>query len=206
MMVADPEGIKDESPRAATRERNDAIAFIFPGRIFALSEEQKVASGPMVCRMRTASAIEQFPTFNKAPHHPGVTSFKRLNPNVMARIKATSVDEYILSAPAPVQDKLMEIRALLKSVAPKAVEAIKWGIPVLEEGRILFAYSAHKTHMNFMPTGPALKPFTKELAHYKTGKDTVQFPYDKPLPKALIRKIAQYRVKDLRENDAKWMY
>ncbi len=41
-----------------------------------------------------------------------------------------------------------------------------------------------------MPTQPALKPFKKELADYKTGKDTIQFPYNKALPQALIRKIA----------------
>jgi hypothetical protein len=29
---------------------------------------------------------------------------------------------------------------------------------------------------------------------------------DKPLSKALIKKIAAYRVKDVRENDARWMY
>jgi uncharacterized protein YdhG (YjbR/CyaY superfamily) len=57
-----------------------------------------------------------------------------------------------------------------------------------------------------MPTGPAIEPFKEELAEYKTGKDTIQFPYDKPLPEELIRKIALYRAIDVRENDALWMY
>ena len=57
-----------------------------------------------------------------------------------------------------------------------------------------------------MPTGPALEPFSKELAEYKTGKDTIQFPYDKPLPKALIRRIASYRAKQVRDEDARGMY
>lgn len=57
-----------------------------------------------------------------------------------------------------------------------------------------------------MPTGPAMEPFKEELTEYKTGKDTIQFPYNKPLPKELIRKIAAYRAMDVRENDAKWMY
>lgn len=100
---------------------------------------------------------------------------------------------------------LRELRAILKSVAPKATEALKWGSPVFMEERILFAYSAFKTHLNFFPTHSALAPFKKELAKYVTGKDTVQFPYDRPLPKALIRKIAAYRAKDVRERGAKWM-
>lgn len=101
---------------------------------------------------------------------------------------------------------LLELRALLREVAPRATEALKWGSPILEERRILFAYSAYKTHLNFMPTKPAMKPFAKELAGYKTGKDTIQFPYGKPLPKALIRKIAVFRVKQVRETDARWRY
>lgn len=124
----------------------------------------------------------------------------------MPKAKPTTVAEYISAAPKEAQKMLRELRAILKKVAPKATEAIKWSSPVLEEKRILFAYTAHKSHLNFMPTGPSLKPFTKELAKYTTGKDTIQFPYDKPLPKALIRKIALFRIKEVKANDAKWMY
>lgn len=75
-----------------------------------------------------------------------------------------------------------------------STETLKWGKPVLEEKRILFSYAAYESHLNFMPTGPAIEPFKKELKEFKTGKDTIQFPYDRPLPEALIRKIAAYRV------------
>ena len=124
----------------------------------------------------------------------------------MSKIKPTNVDEYINAAPTFAQDKLREIRSILKKVAPNATEMIKWGHPVFIENRILFSYSAHKTHINFMPTGPAMKPFMEELSELITGKDTIQIPYDRPLPSILIQKIAEYRIKDVRENDAKWMY
>ena len=124
----------------------------------------------------------------------------------MATKKPTTVTEYINEAPKEAKEKLRELRAILKKVAPKAKESLKWGAPVLEEKRILFSFKAFKSHINFMPTKDSLKPFTEELANYKTGKDTIQFPYDKPLPKALIRKIALHRAKEVRENDAKWMY
>lgn len=119
--------------------------------------------------------------------------------------KPKTIDEYIGAAPEAAQKKLHEIRAILKEVAPNATEAIKWGSPVMEEKRILFAFTAHKSHLNFMPTQSSLLPFSEELAEYKTGKDTIQFPYDKPLPKALIRKIATHRARDVRENGALWM-
>ena len=123
----------------------------------------------------------------------------------MATTKPTTVTEYINAAPGEAQEKLREMRAILKKVAPNAIEALKWGSPVFEEKRILFAYSAYKSHLNFMPTRSALAPFKKELAKYTTGKDTIQFPYDKPLPKGLIRKIAYFRAREVRERDARWI-
>jgi uncharacterized protein YdhG (YjbR/CyaY superfamily) len=124
----------------------------------------------------------------------------------MSNIKPTTVDEYIDAAPKEAQEKLRELRAILKVVAPDAEEKLKWGAPVFEGDRILFAYKAFKSHLNFIPTGPALEPFKKELKEYKTSKDSFQIPYNKPLPKDLISRIAEYRVNDVRENDARWMY
>jgi uncharacterized protein YdhG (YjbR/CyaY superfamily) len=72
----------------------------------------------------------------------------------MSEIRPGTVDEYIEAAPEAGREKLREMRAILQEVAPNAAEALKWGSPVFEDGRILFAYSAHTSHLNFMPTGP----------------------------------------------------
>lgn len=101
--------------------------------------------------------------------------------------------------------KLEDVRKLLKEAAPKATEAIKWGSPVLEDERILFSFSAHKNHINFMPTRSTLEQFRDELKDYKTGRDTVQLPYAKPLPKELIKKLAKYRVQEVNEGSL-WMH
>ncbi len=123
----------------------------------------------------------------------------------MEKIKPATITEYINAAPKEAKEKIQELREVLKEVAPNATETLKWGSPVFEEKRILFSYSAFKSHLNFMPTHSALEPFKSELTDYKTGKDTIQFRYDKPLPKSLIKKIAAYRAKDVRENGALWM-
>lgn len=151
-------------------------------------------------------------TGNRSCYHRNKTHLTHHNSNhtpthsTMSKMKPTTVDEYIDVAPKEAQEKLRELRAILKEVVPVAVEKLKWGSPVFEEKRILFAYTAFKSHLNFFPTGPALEPFREELAKYKTGKESIQLPYDKPLPVELIRKIAEYRAKDVRENDARWMY
>lgn len=119
--------------------------------------------------------------------------------------KATTVSEYIAASPKEARAKLKEMRALLKKAAPGATEAIKWGAPTLAYKRILFAYTAIKGNISFMPTPPVLKAFAKELKEYTVGKATVKFPLEKPLPKGLITKIAKYRIKESKEKDVRWM-
>lgn len=128
-----------------------------------------------------------------------------LDGKVMPRAKPTTVAEYIEAAPPVAQGHLQEMRRLLREVAPEASEALKWGSPVFEDRRILFSYSAHKAHLGFVPTGGALEPFRAELAGYQTGEHSIRFPYATPLPAALIRRIAGYRLNDVRQNDARWI-
>ena len=123
----------------------------------------------------------------------------------MPRIKATTVTEYIAAAPPEARRHLRALRALLRKVAPGATECIKWGVPVFEKKRILFAFAAYRTHVNFMPTPSALKPFRKELAGFRTGRVSIQLPYDQPLPAPLLRRIAAHRARELRGKDVKWM-
>ncbi|MGH8003629.1 MAG: iron chaperone [Limisphaerales bacterium] len=82
----------------------------------------------------------------------------------MAKARPSTVTQYKNAAPKEARSKLRELRAILKKAAPEAKERLKWGAPVFEEKRILFAYSAFKSHLNFFPTHSALAPFKKELA------------------------------------------
>lgn len=120
--------------------------------------------------------------------------------------KPTTVEEYIEQLPEIAQQKIIELRTILKSVVPEARESLKWGKPVFESETILFAYSAHKAHLSFVPTGPSLKPFEKELSEFSNQKDSVQFPYKVMLPEQLIRKIAKFRKDDVELRAAKWKY
>jgi uncharacterized protein YdhG (YjbR/CyaY superfamily) len=119
----------------------------------------------------------------------------------MAGKRPATIAEYIRAAPTDGQPHLRRLYAILKSVAPEAQEAIKWGTPFFVEPRFLFAFSAHKAHLNFAPTPAALRPFHKELEKHKTTKNTLQIPYKKPLPESLIRRIAEYRRRQLRERE-----
>ena len=124
----------------------------------------------------------------------------------MASKHPTTIAEYIQAAPREGQPHLRRLCAILKSVAPEAEAGIKWGTPFFVEPRFLFAFSAHKAHCNFAPTAAALEAFRKELEEHKTTKRFLQIPYNKPLPEDLVRKIAEYRVRIVREraDDAFW--
>ena len=122
------------------------------------------------------------------------------------RRRPTTIAEYIRAAPREGQPHLRRLYTILKSVAPQAEETIKWGTPFFVEPRFLFAFSAHKAHCNFAPTAEALQAFRKELQGHQTTKNYLQIPYDQPLPDDLVRKIAEYRLRHLREreDDAFW--
>ncbi len=124
----------------------------------------------------------------------------------MASKRPATIAEYIRAAPREGQPHLRRLYAILRNVAPEAEEAIKWGTPFFVEPRFLFAFSAHKVHLNFAPTAAALARFGKELEKHKTTKGTLQIPYDEPLPEELVRKIAEYSLRDVRqrEDDAFW--
>ena len=101
---------------------------------------------------------------------------------------------------------MRRLYAILKSVAPEAEEAIQWETPFFVEPRFLFAFFAHKAHLNFAPTPAGLLPFREELKHHRTTASFLQIPFHNPLPEDLIRRIAESRLRvvQVREDDAFW--
>jgi len=105
-----------------------------------------------------------------------------------------SIEDYIASYPKDVQAILERLRALIKTSAPKAEEAMKYGIPTFILYGNLVHFGAFKNHIGFYPTPSGISAFKKELSKYKGAKGSVQFPIDKPLPSGLISKIVKFRV------------
>ncbi|MGQ0699433.1 MAG: iron chaperone [Panacagrimonas sp.] len=124
----------------------------------------------------------------------------------MASKRPTTINEYIRAAPREGQPHLGRMYAILKSVAPEAEEAIKWGTPFFVEPRFLFAFSAHKAHLSFAPTAAALEAFREELEEHQTTKNTLTISFSEPMPEDLVRRIAEYCLRAVRErkDDAFW--
>lgn len=110
----------------------------------------------------------------------------------------TTIDEYIATYPADVQKVLQKVRATIKTAAASADESIGYGIPTFKlNGKNLVHFGGFAHHIGFYPSPSAIVAFNKELAPYKQAKGSVQFPLDQPIPYDLIKRIVQYRVKEL---------
>ena len=118
--------------------------------------------------------------------------------------RPASIAEYINEAPKEARKKLLEMRTCIQRAAPGAKESLKWGVPAFSYHRILVTFAAFEHHIGFYPTPAAVKAFAKELPKFVTGSSSIQFPLDKPLPLALIRRITEFRVEESLQQDAKW--
>ena len=120
----------------------------------------------------------------------------------MAKSHPKTIREYIDMAVLQAKPHLTRIYSILKSVAPQAQEVIKWGTPFFIEPRFLFAFSAHKAHVGFTSSNEVLYPYRKDLKDYEITKmGILKIPYNKPIPEALIKKIAKARVKLVKERE-----
>jgi len=117
----------------------------------------------------------------------------------MSSIKTAPVkntDEYIKQFPPKQQVALEQIRKAIKAAAPGAEEVISYNMPAYKYNGMLVYFAGYEHHIGFYPTPSGIEAFKKELAVYKNAKGSVQFPLDKPMPLALVKKMVQFRVKE----------
>jgi uncharacterized protein YdhG (YjbR/CyaY superfamily) len=107
-----------------------------------------------------------------------------------------NVDEYIALFSDDVQQQLQQLRQAIKEAAPDAAEVISYKMPAYQQNGPLVYFAAYKNHIGFYPTASGISNFVDEFKKYKSSKGAVQFPIDKPLPLALIKKIVKFKLKD----------
>ncbi len=111
------------------------------------------------------------------------------------------VDSYIAGSPQEVRDTLIELRRVIKSVAPKATEKISYGMPFYEyggtgiKGRLIY-FAAFKKHISLFITPWLAKSIPAGMKKYHISKATYQFPLNEPLPLKLIQDTVKTLVKE----------
>jgi len=107
------------------------------------------------------------------------------------------VDGYITEFPPEIQDKLNQIRKVIRENAPDAVESIAYGMPAYKLNKKPLVYFAgYAKHIGFYATPSGHSAFEVQLSQYKQGKGSVQFPLDQPIPLDLIAEIVRFRVSE----------
>jgi len=121
--------------------------------------------------------------------------------------KPVTVEEYLDAFPHADQGLLRELRALSLTAAPEATETLKWGQPayVHERGTILFMFSGHQSHANFVVTPSVREQFAAELEGFETGKGSVKLPYGRPVPRDLLERMARARLREFEDSGVNWM-
>jgi uncharacterized protein YdhG (YjbR/CyaY superfamily) len=103
-----------------------------------------------------------------------------------------NIDAYIAEYPLEIQPVMNEVRRIIREIAPEATEGISWAMPTFKMKKILVQFAGFKNHLGFYPYPETIEHFRNELTSYHTSKGGIQFPYNKPLPLELIKRIVSY--------------
>ena len=119
------------------------------------------------------------------------------------RVTRQRIRSYIAALPPEARRSARLLRSTIRRVVPGAVEVFSYGIPGFRyQDRALVWYAGWRHHVSLYPIGTALRRlFAADLEGYKTSKGTVQFPLDKPLPVAVVKRLVKARVAQVRAGE-----
>ena len=111
------------------------------------------------------------------------------------------VDAYLARLPDDQRKALTKLRAQIRGAAPGGEEGMGYGLPGFYLDGPLVYYGAMKGHCGIygkVPSEPA--DLVCDLAPYATGKGTLRFLPEAPIPATLVRRLVKAR---LAENKAR---
>ena len=118
----------------------------------------------------------------------------------------SKVSAYLEALPGDAREHVQQLRNAIRAAAPGAVESFGYGMPAFALGGKPFVwYGAWKHHSSFYPVGAAIRQaLAAELEGYETsGKGTIRFRLDEPLPAALVQRLVKARIAELRKTRQK---
>lgn len=117
-----------------------------------------------------------------------------------AKRPTSPVQAYLASLPTNARKRVREMRAAIRAVAPRAIEGKSYGILGYKlDGRPLVYCAGFKRHTSLFPMTAAIRrAHAAELEGYKTSTGTIQFPLDRPLPTAFVKRLVKARLAEMR--------
>lgn len=118
--------------------------------------------------------------------------------------RSKEVDAYIAAQKPETQRALDELRACIWKAAPRSTELMNYNIPAFalidggkRDQQIMIA--GYAKHVGLYPHPSVIEAFSERLAGYKFAKGSVQFPLNKPIPKALVTAMVKLRLSQLKD-------
>jgi uncharacterized protein YdhG (YjbR/CyaY superfamily) len=113
---------------------------------------------------------------------------------------AGGIDEYLAALDEPKRATLQSLRRTILTIIPDAEECISYGMPAFRlNGKVIAGFAAFKNHLSYLPhSGSVLGELSDDLAGYKSTEGSLHFPIDKPLPKALVKRLIAKRLDEVR--------
>jgi uncharacterized protein YdhG (YjbR/CyaY superfamily) len=112
------------------------------------------------------------------------------------------VQSYIDGLPAEARSHMQSLRNIIRAASPGAVDSFGYGMPAFSlNGKPFVWYGAWKDHSSFYPlSGKSRHELAAKREGYKTsGRGTIQFPFDKPIPATLVRRLVKARLAELKK-------
>jgi uncharacterized protein YdhG (YjbR/CyaY superfamily) len=113
-------------------------------------------------------------------------------------VSAEEVDAYLHDVEEPKRSTLETLRRTILEIAPQSEQVISYGVPAFRVGgKTVAGIASFKDHLSYLPfSGSVLGELADELDGYTTTKSSLHFPLDRPLPKALVKKLIAVRLAD----------
>jgi uncharacterized protein YdhG (YjbR/CyaY superfamily) len=115
-------------------------------------------------------------------------------------VSASEIDEYLRAVDEPKRSILQALRRTILEIVPQAEEGISYRVPAFRvDGKVVVGFAAFKDHLSYLPfSGSVLGELGDELRGYTMTKSSLHFPVDRPLPKALVKKLIAVRLDEIR--------
>jgi uncharacterized protein YdhG (YjbR/CyaY superfamily) len=112
---------------------------------------------------------------------------------------SAEIDTYLESIEEPKRSTLDELRRTILEIIPDAEECISYGMPAFKvKGKTIAGFAAFKNHLSYLPhSGSVLDQLEQELRGYSMSKGALRFPVDTPLPRDLVEKLVDVRMRQL---------
>lgn len=105
--------------------------------------------------------------------------------------KFATIDEYLAALDPDTRAIIERVRETILAAVPGGEEKFRYQMPaVMLGGRYAIHYAAWKKHVGLYPVPVLEGALEAELAPYRSGKDSVNFVFAKPIPYELIGRVS----------------